>query len=265
MTSRIPKRDLRVTPPPRPDRDSGVIMSVDVEKLWKSIDKMASTINRSAGHTEQIPTIKKKVEDTGLKVVELDTKMAVASERLTRVEGKVENGHSCYKEDTISELRESQRDTSQKIELDMQKGVRQSSEIATLKLNQTSMGVDIQDIKKSPRRMFYGFIGIVITVLVYSGGAIWFLAELNKDVEFEREQRTTQFQRIEKQLNTVVNNADQSTIYQKIQVLTKAMEASTDYEKAYNNLCNNMTIYEKRFTRDTLHRRERQIPVSCME
>lgn len=265
MTSRIPKSDLRVTPPPRHNRESGVMMSVDAEKLWKSIDKMASTINKSARHTEQIPDIKRKVEATGIKVVELDTKMSITNERINKVENKVDIGHQCQKEMVISEIKEHQRDSSQKIESDIQRSVKHSGEIRTIKEDQKDVEVDLENIKKFPRQIFYGLLGIIVTIITSIGGAVWFLAELNKDVEYEREQRTTQFQRIEKQLGTLTIKADQTPVHREIKILTNAVKTSSEQENEYNKLCINMTNYEKRVTKELLQKNKHQIPISCLE
>lgn len=260
--ARKPTGDLRVTPPPRPDRDSGEMMSVDVEKLWKSIDKMASTINRSARHTEQIPDIKRKVEDTSVKVVELDTKMTTANTRITRVEDKVDEGYSCQKEDIISEIKENQREASQKIEHDVQKGVKQSGEIATLRKSQTSLETDVDDIKKVPRKLFFSFI---VTLLTLGGGGIWFLAELSNAVEHERELRQEQFKRIETQIESVGNKSDNAPVQNAIAKLEDEIEETGIREKQYNGLCKDMTYYERKFVRTTLKRQNKSIPVSCLE
>lgn len=260
-----PKDYLGVTPPPRPSRDSSSGVDVDVEKLWKSLDKMASVINRSARHTEQIPDIKRKVEDTGTKVVELDTKMTVATERISRVETKVDDGHSCQKEEIISEIKENQRDTSQKIDIDVQKGVRRSSEIASIRSEQEQIGVDLQDIKQSPRRMFYGLIGIVITILMGSGGALWFLAELNKDVEFERTQREQQLRRIESSMKTLGDRADPTPVKLALEDLEDELEESSGSAEEYNALCKGMLSQERRVLRKVFTRRNKRVPVSCLQ
>lgn len=262
--ARRPTDDLGVTPPPRLNRESGAF-DVDAQKLWESLDKMASAVNRSARHTEQIPEIKRKVNSTGDKVVELDTKMMAVTHRLTRVEDKVDEGHSCQKEEIISEIRENQREVSQKMELDVQKGVRQSGEISALREGQSTIIGDVQDIKRAPQRMFYGLIGIVVTVLLGAGGAIWFLAELNKDVEFERTQRTQEFKRIESQIKSVGERSDNTPVKLAIEELEVEIEESGGQEKRYDSLCEGMMYHERRYMKKTLMKRGRRIPESCMQ
>jgi len=241
------------------------VANVDIDKLQESLEKMASTINRSARHTEKIPELKKKVEETTTKVVELSTEMRGMNERVTKVEGKVDEGHACQIPDTIESLKQSQRETSQKIETDVQHGIKQSGEINLLKKDAAAIGTDIDEIKKAPRRMFYGLVGIVFTILTGAGGAIWFLAELSKDVEFERTQRTEQFDRIEKHIKVVGRRADPTPIRQDIDALERTIEVSNGHEQEYGELCVGMPPYEKRVFKNSLIRRGKRIPISCLE
>jgi hypothetical protein len=264
----VSKSDLRVSPPPRLDklsiRSEGA-MSVDIEKLQNSLEKMASTINRSASHTERIPEIQKKVESTVEKVVTLVTKMDVTTERLTKIEDRVDRGHECFQVDVISELKDSQRESSQKIETDVRKGIEQQAQIAAIIRDQSQTETDVADIKKAPRRMFYGLVSIVITILIGAGGAVWFLAELGKDVEHEQEQRVEQFKRIETQIKVVATKADTAPMRTAIEGLEAEIETSNGHRQAYDDLCQDMPRHEKRFMRRTLAARGRSLPVSCQE
>jgi hypothetical protein len=238
---------------------------IDVEKLNETIGKIASAVNRSAAHTERIPEIVKKVEATGDKVVELKTEVRGMGERVTKIESKVDRGHDCYQVDVIAEVKDTQRMNIQKIEQDIQEGIKTRAQLDGIIKTTVATEADVEEIKKSPRRMFYGLIGVIVTIAVGVGGAVWFLAELNKDVEFERAQRTEQIGRIEAQIKTVATRADPSTVHQEIRTLTKAVQVSNGHEEEFNRLCEEMTNYEKRFTRDMLRRRGKRAPTSCLE
>jgi hypothetical protein len=263
------KDDIRVTPPPRLDRPSSgkgePVTDVDVEKLHETINKIASAVNASAKHTEQIPDIKKKVDSTSDKVVALDTKMDGVTERVTKVENKVDKGHDCFQVDVIAELKDNHREASQKIEMDVQKGIEQRAKLEALSKEHASTEADVEDIKKAPRRMFFGLLGVIVTIVSGALGASWFLAELQKDVEFEREQRTEQFKRIETQIKAVGSKADTTTVKQTLADIEDEIEESNGHEQRYNALCDGMQRHEKRFMKTTLQKRGKTIPASCLE
>lgn len=228
-TPRPKNLDVRVTPPPR--KLVGERMSqVDIDQLNETINKIASAVNRSATNTERIPEIQKKVEATSDRVIELNMEVKGMGHRVTKIERKVDEGHACQQAEIIYELKDSQREVSKKIETDVQHGIRQAGEIVLLQKEISGTVADVEDIKKTPRRMFYGLAGMALTVLIGSGGALWFLAELRKDVQHEREQRTEQISRIEKQITKVATHADPAPVKQEIQTLAKAVRASNGHE-----------------------------------
>lgn len=237
---------------------------LDVEKLQNSLEKITSTINKSARHTERIPEIQRKVEATSDKVIELDTKMAVTTERVTGIEAKVDRGHDCFQVDVIAELKDANREASQKIETDIQKGIEQRAKMAALVKDQSQTEADVQDIKKAPRRMFYGLLGILVTVIVGAGGAVWFLAELSKDVEFERVQRVQQNKQLVETIKAVGQKANTAPIKQALSALEEELEESNGHEEEFNRICEDMPRHEKRMMKTTLQRRGKRVPTSCM-
>lgn len=237
----------------------------DLKQLHDTISKMASAVNRSARHTEQIPEIKKKVESTSEKVIQLDTKFEAERERVTKIENKVEGGHDCYQVDVIAEVKDAQREASQKIEKDVQKGIEQEGKIAALVKEQSETEADVADIKKAPRRMFYGLLGVILTIVTGAGGAIWFLAQLESDVEHEREQRVEQFKRIETQIKQVAQKADPTPVKQALSDLSDDLEEANGHEEEFNRMCDGMGRYEKRFLKTSFSKRGKRVPASCLE
>lgn len=238
---------------------------VDVEKLHETINKIASAVNKSAAHTERIPEIVRKVEATGEKVVELKTELKGIGERVTKVEGKVDRGHDCFQVDVIAELKDNQRESSQKIERDIQEGIKTRADLESIVKSTAGTEADVEQIKKAPQRMFWSLLGLITTIVIGAGGAVWFLAELNKDVQFERQQRAEQIQRIESQIKTVATKTDPAPVRQELKALTEVVQTSNGHEEEFNSLCESMTSFEKRFTRETLTRRSKRIPTSCVE
>ena len=260
-----PRDKLRVTPPPRPKRSANVSAEVDVERLWETIDKMASAVNKSARHTEQLPDIKKKVEATSDTVVALGVKMDATTERVTKIESKVDRGHDCFQIDVISELKDNQREASQKIDKDVQEGIAHAGQLAAVVKDQSQTEADVQDIKKAPRRMFYGLIG-VIAVLISGGlSAAWFLAKLETNVAHEQEARVEQFKRIEVQMEVVARQSDSTPLKLALEDLEEEIEESNGHAEEYNRLCDDMAQHEKRFMKRALLRRGTRIPASCLE
>lgn len=237
----------------------------DVKQLHESIRKIASTVNKSARFTEQIPEIKRKVDSTSGKVIELDTKMSVTTERMAIIENKVDRGHDCYQVDVIAELKDDQRDASQKIDTDVQKGIEQREKLAALTKEHASTEADVEDIKKAPRRMFYSLLGVIVVLVSGGLSAAWFLAQLERNVIHEQQQREERDQRIENQIKTLATKVDPAPVQRDLKTLTKAVKVSNGHEEEFNSLCSKMTNYEKRFTRDTLRKRLGRVPESCLE
>ena len=254
--STAPPPNLSLTPIPS---------SVDLREMDVSIRKIATAVNRSARHTERIPEIQKKVEGTSTKVIELGVKLENIGDRVSKAENKIEQGHDCYQSETISELKSAQKEANDKIETDAREGIEHKAKLDRLTSISDSIETDVEEIKKAPRKLFAALMGILITVLSGLGGAIWFLAELNKDVEFERARREEQFKGIEKQLTGIGIKVDPRPITSGIKRLENTVKASSEDEEEFNSLCISMSYSEKRFIRGTLLRRGKKIPTSCLE
>lgn len=256
--SKTPPKGLFVTPAPEPY--SGSVTSKDIERIQSSIQKIASAVNKSAAHTARIPKIESKVDATSDKVIELNTKLANASDRVNKIEDKVDQGHRCVQVEIISELKDNQRETSQKIEAGAHRSIAGSARMDNIEKIATTTESDVEEIKKAPRKMFYSLIGVMITVATGLAGGIWFLAELSKDVEFERAQRTEQMQRIEVEVKTIGKKADPTPIKQELQELGRAVSHSRD---EFDNLCIGLSSGEKRSLIKLFRRRGRKTPTSC--
>lgn len=230
---------FRVTPPPRP---IGGREEVDIVRLWKTIDKIASVVNQSARHTETIPDIHKKVDATGIKVVDMNAEMKGLGRRVNRIESKVDKPHDCYQIDALSEMKDRLRASSQRIDSGVVASVETKERLEAARSEISDLNGDIQVIRAAPKRLFYGLAGIFVTLLLTGGSAVWFLAELNKDVQFERTQRVEQFERIEKQ-----NRAVPGLIRGEIAGLEKTVSATRVSVDDFNNLCRGMTRHQRKF------------------
>lgn len=247
--------DLQLTPIP---------ISVDLKEMDASIRKIADAVNKSARHTERIPNMERKVEVAGTKVVELGVKMETMGERVTRVEDKIDKGHECVQVEIIGELKAGHREASQKIELDARQGVEHREKLERLSSASSLLVSEVEEIKKAPRRLFYGLLGAVLVVLSGAGGAVWFLAELSKDVEHERVQRADQFSRIERELKGISTvRVNTSEMKQGMIHLEKAVGRSSEQEVEYRRLCEDMTTGERRMMRRLLIKRGKRVPSSC--
>jgi len=259
--SKTPPKGLYVTPPPSPVKRNTSVTSSDINDLHSSIQKIASAVNKSATHTARIPKIERKVDSTSDKVIELDTKLAVASERVNKIEGKVDQGHQCVQIDVISELRDGHRSALRRIETGAHKAIEGAVRLDSVVKSAASTEEDVEEIKKAPKKMFYSLIGVLVTVAFGLGGGIWFLAELSKDVEFERVQRMEQMQRIEVQVKALGRKTDPAPIKQELQELGRAVTNSHD---EYNKLCVGLSSGEKRALGSLFRRRGKKIPASCL-
>lgn len=226
-------------------------------------------LNRTEEKLAVISTVlqemKPQVGETNKAVVELKTEMKGMGTRLTKVEDKVDRGHGCLNVDVIAELKTNDREQSQKIETDIQKGIERGAVIKGLTKEAASLEADVEDIKKAPRRMLYGLLGIIITLVGGAGTIVWFLSGLNTEVRFEREQRTEQFKMVKAQIEAVGDVADVAPVRADISELNKAVKVSNGHEEEYNEICLEMPRYMKRFVKTEFLKKGKRIPMSCLE
>lgn len=253
--------DLRVTPPIKPYEKKS--SSDSISTLHESISKIAEAVNKSARHTEQIPAIRKKVEYTREKLVQLDTKMDYTTERVAKIEDKVDRGHDCYQQPIITELKKGQSRNSVKVEEDAVRNAEQSSKLKSLSKEVATTIVELDDIKKAPRRMFYGLIGIIITIISTCMGAVWFVSKLTSEVEHEQKQRSEQFKRLESEIKTMSKKSDTTPVKSAIKSLGSDLEDTYGHTRAYESICIDMNDYEKRVVKKALLKRGSKIPISC--
>lgn len=247
------KDSYPLTPPPRD-------VEVDAERLWDTLNKITSAVNKSARHTAQIPDVQKKMDSMGVKVVELKTEMHGMGDRVSRMEKKVDRPHDCYQVDVIAEVKDKQRDASGRIRADGSKLIEASTKLDGISDDVANLNKEIEAVREGPRRLLYGLLGIIFTIITSVGGLLWFLAELGKDVEFERVQRTEQLKRIENQ-----SKREYKAIRHNIDELTQSVRVSVAREEDFDLMCKGMRSGEKRLLRVTLNRRGRPVPSSCLE
>ena len=246
-----------------PDKDSTppvtpIPQGVKPDELWAALNKITRVVNRSAGDTAKIPDIQKKVDSMGSKVVELSTEMRGMGARVSKIEDKVDKPHDCYQIDVIAEVKDKQRESSSRVRAETVQTAESKARLEAAVADIEDLTGEVELIKAAPRRMFYGLIGVILTILTSVGGLLWFLAELNKDVEFERVQRVEQFQRLERQS---ANGA--KAIRQDIDELSRTVRVSVETDEEFDRMCLGMSSGEKRLLRVTLKRRRKRVPVSC--
>lgn len=251
-------------------KDDEISKVTDMSSLFKKVEKVDRVLMRMAPHVSLVPEVKEKVEETATRVTRVEEKLEANRERVAELDKKVHTAvnraHDCHQVSVIAEIKDSQREASQKIEKDIQKGIEMKAELAGLVKASASMESDVEEIKKTPQRLLWGILGLIVTIISGAGGAVWFLAELNKDVQFEREQRREQISRIESQIKTVATKADPAPIRQEISQLTKTVAVSNGYEEEFNRICDDMPPSDKRILRSTLSKRgKKRIPSSCLE
>lgn len=242
-----------VTPPPHSVKD-------DNDKLWETLNRITHAVNKSAQHTAKLPDIQKKVESMGVSVVEVRAEMRGMGNRVSRIEEKVDKPHVCYQVDSISEVKGRQRDASSRMRVETAALTETKTKLDATVEDVANLTGEIEIIRAGPRRMFYGLIGVILSILMSVGGLVWFLAELNKDVEFERVQRTQEFKRLEAHRE---NGA--KAIRRDIDELSRAVKVSVAREEDFDLLCEGMRSSEKRVFRTTLQRRRKPVPPSCIE
>lgn len=249
------------------DREASQV--TDMNSLFKKVEKVDRVLARMAGPVSQIPEVRDQVEETATRVTRVEEKVEASKQRISKLDNKiqkaVEKSHSCHQVGTLSEMRDVQREVVQKVDKDLFEGVKMKTKLESLEKNVSTAGADIDEVKKAPQKLFYSMIGVIVTILAGAGGAIWFLAELNKDVEFERSQRTEQIDRIESQIKEVKFKSNIEPVKIEMEKMEKNIDSLSVNTKAFNELCDGMTKFDKMAIRNTLKRRKRRIPISCLD
>ena len=113
--------------------------------------------------------------------------------------------------------------------------------------------------------MFYGLLGVIMTIVAGGLSAAWFLAQLERNVAHEQEQRVEQFKRIESQIKSAASKSNTAPVTKALENLEDEIETSNGHEEAYNSLCDGMPRHERRFMKTTLTKRQKRVPTSCLE
>jgi hypothetical protein len=233
---------------------------------------MERLLVRMEAPIRRVPQIEEKIDDVVERVIRFEEKSQVNKESVEKLEKRVqeESGrpYECSQLATIKELRDGQKETAVKLELEVQENVGQAAKLDTVVKDISSVETDVTEIKRVPQRMFYGLIGVIITILVGAGGSVWFLAELNKDVEFERTRRAEQYKQIEVQIRSVASKAGTRAAPRlEKQMITDALQAavSAGSDSEYNAMCRSMSLREKRVLHAMLIRQGKRVPTSCLD
>jgi len=262
---------------PTPDRgpesyefeEQEVSKVTDMVSLFKKIEKVDRVLARMAGPVSQIPEVRDQVEETVTRVTRVEEKLESSKERISELDSKVqsvvEKPHSCYQVGALSEMKDVQREVVQKVDKDMFEGVKMKTKLESLEKNVSTTSADIDEVKRTPQKLFYSVIGVIVTLAASAGGAVWFLAELNKDVEFERSQRTEQINRIETQIKDIGYKNNLEPVRVGMEKLEKDINMFKTNTKSFNELCDGMSKLDKSSMRNILRKRRRLIPISCLE
>lgn len=236
----------------------------DMPGMFRKTEKMSRMLVRMEAPIARIPAIEGKLDSAVERITRVEEKTAGNTSKVSAIEQRVADStkpHGCSHDNTIKELRIDSKSASNRLEQGARVGVEHSTKIDGLEKTVSDVEMNIADIKQSPRRMLYGMAGIILTLLTTAGGAVWFLAELGKDVEFEREQRTI----IQEQVKSMAKRADHGPVLKRLESLEKGMNITQEWEEGYNQLCKGMTRQERRFMKNMLRRREKAVPNSCLE
>jgi hypothetical protein len=236
----------------------------DMPGMFRKTEKMSRMLVRMEAPIARIPAIEEKLDDAVERVTRVEEKTAGNTSKVSALERRVSDSskpHDCSHDSTLKELRIDSKSTASRLEQGARVGVEHSTKLEGLEKTVSGVESDIEDIKQSPKRVVLGMASIIVTLLTMAGGAVWFLAELNKDVEFERTQRAA----IQEQIKTMAKRADHGPVLKRLESLEKGMNITQEWEEGYNQLCNGMTRQERRFMKNMLRRRGKAVPDSCLE
>lgn len=250
---------------PYSDPIEGQSKVTDMSGMFRKAEKMERLLVRMEAPIRRIPEIETKLDGAVERVTRVEEKVDTNKDRVNALDRRItaESGkpHDCHQTGTIGQIKADQREVTQKLEKDMQAGVVQGTKLGGLEKTVAEVETDISEIRRAPRRMLFGIAGIILTLVTTAGGAVWFLAELNKDVEFERAQRT----RIENQIKTMGDRADHRPVLKRLESLERNVDRSQEWERGYNQICKGMTRQKRRFMKNMLRRRGKAVPSSCLE
>lgn len=243
-----------MTPPPSdlkvPDSDmfsegEGTPVVNREEIAWREIGHISKAVrgivratNNQAEYVKQIPEIKadvkaaKEASREALQKVEIvHTKLGTQMDNMDRRVGKVEDrGHDCAQVAVIASLQETSLETRQKVEKDVQEGIKTRERLDNTKTDLEAVDGKIEKFSTARRNFVLSLIGVVIFVLSTVGSLIWFLSALNTSVKNEQEQREESYKRLEEQVERVSKVADVAPVRQDVKRLTNAVKASNGHE-----------------------------------
>lgn len=239
-------RRLTITTPPPAPSDSSIPEVVSEEQMaWREISQIAANLrglvkvtNNQAEFVKQIPEIKSDVKDAkqsarqALQKVEVvDTKLGTQLQAIDRRVGRVEDkGHLCKQEAVINGLHEVGLETRKKLERDIQEGVKTRERLDNTRSDLDIVDKEVKSFSTARRNFFMGILGVVVFGLSSVGSLIWFLSELNVEVENEQRERREGYKRLEFQLQKVGKTADTAPVQEKLTTLTQAVKAVNDQD-----------------------------------
>lgn len=273
------RRRLTVTPPPSDLKvedsdefsDQEGTPVVDKEEIaWREIGRMSKHLrglvlatNNQAEYVRQIPEIKRDVKAAEVasrkalqKVEVVHTKLGTQMDNLDRRVGKVEDrGHDCAQVAAIAGLQETSLETRQKVEKDVQEGVKTRERLEHTRTDVEVVDKKIESFSTAKRNFVLSLIGVVIFGLSTVGSLVWFLSSLNTEFRTEQRERREGQKRLEEQVKSVGKVANVAPVKSEIETLTKAVKASNGHETV-ERYCAGLSDRAVRMMKRTMPRAE---------
>ena len=237
--------DLKVPDSDEYTEGEGTPVVNNQEVAWEEIGRMSKNIrglvtatNNQAEHVKKIPEMQRDVKaakrssDRALQRVELvDTKLSTELKSIDRRVGKVEDkGHDCAQVAVISTLRETSLETRQKVEMDVQEGIKTRERLDNTRTDLEAVDKAVKSFSTARRNFFMGLIGVALFIGSTVGTLIWFLSAMDARVDSEQRERREGEKRLTEQVEKMGKAANTAPVQREIKTLTRAVEAANGHE-----------------------------------
>lgn len=199
----------------------------DVKDLWRKMDRRTSQLLDYAKSTEA------KADDAKTAATELATRVDEQRVRIESMETALRAGHHCTQSGVITQLQDQVEKGLDQLQTDIQEGIKTRSLAKQAK--------EASEKAQSSWKAFWGTVGGSMLVLILTGAsAVYYFGQLDERVTQQNNHQVEATKRVEgqvKQINSKIGTIDDG---QRIERLTKAVEASNGNETT-NEYCSGLS------------------------
>lgn len=168
----------------------------DSDTFRTEITTIQLTLESIEKYTKQIPDMSEKVSRLDEQVKHIRNQVEKLEDRVNK---QIEDGHDCKQETAIIRIIQELTLSNQKIETGIQNEIRNKEQLNAAKDEVTEI---IQERKSRSSTVTGVLVSLAFFIASTVGGGIWFIGNLNAQVEANKNDLENQIQLIEKHIKT---------------------------------------------------------------